>query len=195
MKLKTMTLNVIPFQIQLLEWKSTQSQDEFNQIFLNGVSLKSISGLYPGRKSMGSPLTSVHEVKLCRRQLLLQLQLMALRCLVRKSAIRALKVVRIAHTFTLSMLCYWRNTKTSSRIDQVLIPKQSCSRKTTLPLSMYGMMYSHDKMMMNTKPLGPTISGTNCFSGRYSPTYRVPDQMRDPMRRCMTNPPVSHCFN
>ena len=27
--------------------------------------------------------------------------------------------------------------------------------------------------------------------GRYSPTYRVPDQMRDPMRRCMTNPPVS----
>jgi len=51
------------------------------------------------------------------------------------------------------------------------------------------MMYSHDKMMVNTKPLGPTISGTNCFSGRYSPTYRVPDQMRDPMRRCMTNPP------
>ena len=41
---------------------------------------------------MGSPLTLVHEVKLCRRQLLLQLQLMALRCLVRKSAIRALKV-------------------------------------------------------------------------------------------------------
>ena len=28
-------------------------------------------------------------------------------------------------------------------------------------------------------------------AGRYSPTYRVPDQMRDPMRRCMTNPPVS----
>ena len=48
---------------------------------------------------MGSPLTLVHEVKLCRRQLLLQLQLMALRCLVRKSAIRALKVRRIAHTF------------------------------------------------------------------------------------------------
>ena len=54
------------------------------------------------------------------------------------------------------------------------------------------MMYSHDKMMMNSKPLGPTISGTNCFTGRYSPTYRVPEQMRDPMRRCMTNPPVSH---
>lgn len=44
-------------------------------------------------------------------------------------------------------------------------------------------------MMVNTKPLGPTISGANCFSGRYSPTYRVPEQMRDPMRRCMTNPP------
>ena len=58
-------------------------------------------------------------------------------------------------------------------------------------LEMYGMMYSHDKMMMNSKPLGPTISGTNCFTGRYSPTYRVPEQMRDPMRRCMTNPPVS----
>ena len=47
-------------------------------------------------------------------------------------------------------------------------------------------------MMMNPKPLGPpAIGGTNCFSGRYSPTYRVPEQMRDPMRRCMTNPPVS----
>ena len=57
---------------------------------------------------------------------------------------------------------------------------------------MYGMMYSPDKMMMNPKPLGPpAIGGTNCFSGRYSPTYRVPEQMRDPMRRCMTNPPVS----
>ena len=56
---------------------------------------------------------------------------------------------------------------------------------------MYGMMYSPDKMMMNPKPLGPpAIGGTNCFSGRYSPTYRVPEQMRDPMRRCMTNPPV-----
>ena len=53
------------------------------------------------------------------------------------------------------------------------------------------MMYSPDKMMMNPKPLGPpAIGGTNCFSGRYSPTYRVPEQMRDPMRRCMTNPPV-----
>ena len=58
---------------------------------------------------------------------------------------------------------------------------------------MYGMMYSPDKMMMNPKPLGPpAIGGTNCFSGRYSPTYRVPEQMRDPMRRCMTNPPVSN---
>ena len=53
---------------------------------------------------MGSPLTLVHEVKLCRRQLLLQLQLMALRCLVRKSAIRALKVRRIAHTFAINVV-------------------------------------------------------------------------------------------
>ncbi|XP_040571634.1 POU domain, class 4, transcription factor 3 isoform X2 [Lepeophtheirus salmonis] len=52
---------------------------------------------------------------------------------------------------------------------------------------MYGMMYSSDKMMMNPKPLCPPP--TNCFTGRYSPTYRVPEQMRDPMRRCMTNPP------
>jgi hypothetical protein len=66
---------------------------------------------------------------------------------------------------------------------------------------MYGnLMYttSSDKMMMNgTKPLGsPSISAAaaNCFSGRYSPTYRVPDQMRDPMRRCMTNPPVRSIF-
>ena len=60
---------------------------------------------------------------------------------------------------------------------------------------MYGMMYSPDKMMMNPKPLGPpAIGGTNCFTGRYSPTYRVPEQMRDPMRRCMTNPPVSIYF-
>ena len=67
-------------------------------------------------------------------------------------------------------------------------------RKLDRP-NMYGMMYTHDKMMsMNNKPLGPTISGANCFSGRYSPTYRVPDQMRDPMRRCMTNPPVSPLF-
>ena len=56
---------------------------------------------------------------------------------------------------------------------------------------MYGnLMYSTtDKMMMNgSKP--SSLSAANCFSGRYSPTYRVPDQMRDPMRRCMTNPPV-----
>jgi len=30
--------------------------------------------------------------------------------------------------------------------------------------------------------------------GRYSPNYRAPDQLRDPMRRCMTNPPVSLCI-
>ena len=143
---------------------------------------------------MGSPLTLVHEVKLCRRQLLLQLQLMALRCLVRKSAIRALKVRRIAHTFVVINVVLLKKHEDFIKDWSSLIPKQSCSRKTTLPLSMYGMMYSHDKMMMNTKPLGPTISGTNCFSGRYSPTYRVPDQMRDPMRRCMTNPPVSQVF-
>ncbi len=56
------------------------------------------------------------------------------------------------------------------------------------------------KMMMNSKPgLGSPLTSVsaaaaaaaNCFGGRYSPTYRVPDQMRDPMRRCMTNPPVS----
>ena len=65
---------------------------------------------------------------------------------------------------------------------------------------MYGnLMYSGgtDKMMMNgSKPLGaPSLSAANCFSGRYSPTYRVPDQMRDPMRRCMTNPPVRNVTN
>ena len=73
---------------------------------------------------------------------------------------------------------------------------------------MYGMMYpSPDKMMSSMNPKGGSgpggggivggpgsgLPGTNCFSGRYSPTYRVPDQMRDPMRRCMTNTPaVSH---
>ena len=153
-----------------------------------------MSGLYPGRKSMGSPLTLVHEVKLCRRQLLLQLQLMALRCLVRKSAIRALKVRRIAHTFVINVVLLKKHERLCQGLIKFWSLSNHCSRKTTLPLSMYGMMYSHDKMMMNTKPLGPTISGTNCFSGRYSPTYRVPDQMRDPMRRCMTNPPVSRCF-
>ena len=70
------------------------------------------------------------------------------------------------------------------------------------------MMYpSPDKMMSSMNPKGGSgpggggivggpgsgLPGTNCFSGRYSPTYRVPDQMRDPMRRCMTNTPaVSH---
>lgn len=39
-------------------------------------------------------------------------------------------------------------------------------------------MYPSDKMKM---------SAPGCFPGRYSPTYRGPDQMR----RCMTNPSVS----
>lgn len=42
------------------------------------------------------------------------------------------------------------------------------------------MYPSADKLKMST----PT-----CFPGRYSPTYRGPDQMR----RCMTNPSVSTC--
>ena len=83
------------------------------------------------------------------------------------AVIRALKVELVTHILTHDLQLTWN-------------------------IIMYGMMYSHDKMMMNSKPLGPTISGTNCFTGRYSPTYRVPEQMRDPMRRCMTNPPVSH---
>ena len=36
-----------------------------------------------------------------------------------------------------------------------------------------------------------TSTGQHGGGRSYSPTYRVPDQMRDPMRRCMTNPPVS----
>ena len=40
-----------------------------------------------------------------------------------------------------------------------------------------------------------TAGGGGGGGGRYSPTYRVPDQMRDPMRRCMTNPPVSETDN
>ncbi len=44
-----------------------------------------------------------------------------------------------------------------------------------MTMSMYP---SADKMKMGT---------TGCFPGRYSPTYRGPDQMR----RCMTNPSVS----
>ncbi|XP_069181680.1 inhibitory POU protein isoform X2 [Procambarus clarkii] len=49
-------------------------------------------------------------------------------------------------------------------------------------------MYSPDKMM-SSKPLGGPIStnGGGGFTGRYSPTYRSPD----PMRRCMSNAPVS----
>ncbi|XP_053643151.1 inhibitory POU protein [Cherax quadricarinatus] len=49
-------------------------------------------------------------------------------------------------------------------------------------------MYSPDKMM-SSKPLGAPISsnGPAGFTGRYSPTYRSPD----PMRRCMSNAPVS----
>ncbi|XP_064120067.1 inhibitory POU protein-like isoform X2 [Macrobrachium nipponense] len=51
-------------------------------------------------------------------------------------------------------------------------------------------MYSPDKMM-SSKPLGAPISsnGPAAFTGRYSPTYRSPD----PMRRCMSNAPVSEC--
>lgn len=43
--------------------------------------------------------------------------------------------------------------------------------------------------MMSSKPLGAPISsnGPAAFTGRYSPTYRSPD----PMRRCMSNAPVS----
>ena len=51
------------------------------------------------------------------------------------------------------------------------------------------MMYSPDKMM-GSKPLGGPIGGANGpggFTGRDSPTYRSPD----PMRRCMSNAPVS----
>jgi len=49
------------------------------------------------------------------------------------------------------------------------------------------MMSTWQDMKMGGKPLGPPISSGNCFTGRYSPTYRVPEQH---MRRCMTNPPV-----
>ncbi|XP_069181695.1 inhibitory POU protein isoform X4 [Procambarus clarkii] len=52
-------------------------------------------------------------------------------------------------------------------------------------------MYSPDKMM-SSKPLGGPIStnGGGGFTGRYSPTYRSPD----PMRRCMSNAPVSEDY-
>ena len=49
------------------------------------------------------------------------------------------------------------------------------------------MMSTWPDMKMGGKPLGPPISSSNCFSGRYSPTYRVPEHQ---MRRCVTNPPV-----
>ena len=92
----------------------------------------------------------------------------------------------------------------------IVEPKESYIEKGIQPIDnkMYGMMYpSPDKMMSSMNPKGGSgpggggivggpgsgLPGTNCFSGRYSPTYRVPDQMRDPMRRCMTNTPaVSH---
>ena len=131
---------------------------------------------------MGSPLTLVHEVKLCRRQL----QLMALRCLMEKApfGIRKSNRQQLYTVFYCYFKWLWIEEKNNN--------KNLLNERPVNPtFGMYGMMYSHDKMMMNTKPLGPTISGANCFSGRYSPTYRVPDQMRDPMRRCMTNPPVS----
>eukprot|EP00090_Calanus_glacialis_P020259 TRINITY_DN3116_c0_g1_i1.p1 TRINITY_DN3116_c0_g1~~TRINITY_DN3116_c0_g1_i1.p1 ORF type:complete len:393 (+),score=66.16 TRINITY_DN3116_c0_g1_i1:235-1413(+) len=48
------------------------------------------------------------------------------------------------------------------------------------------MMSTWPDMKMGGKPLGPPISSSNCFPGRYSPTYRVPEHQ---MRRCVTNPP------
>ena len=60
-----------------------------------------------------------------------------------------------------------KDTYIPSLYDFGLAQTLSCTNQTwgeyfgkVLPFSrMYGMMYSHDKMMVNTKPLGPTISG------------------------------------
>ena len=90
---------------------------------------------------------------------------------------------------------YKRNSKSLIESKPLLFSHENLKDKS---LTMFGEMYGNlmysttDKMMMNgSKQLGPSsIAAANCFSGRYSPTYRVPDQMRDPMRRCMTNPPV-----
>ena len=46
------------------------------------------------------------------------------------------------------------------------------------------MMSTWPDMKMASKPLGPPISSSNCFTGRYSPTYRVPEHQ---MKRCPTN--------
>jgi len=46
------------------------------------------------------------------------------------------------------------------------------------------MMTTWPDMKMGGKPLGPPISSSNCFTGRYSPTYRVPEQH---MRRGVPN--------
>ena len=46
------------------------------------------------------------------------------------------------------------------------------------------MMSTWPDMKMAGKPLGPPISSSNCFTGRYSPTYRVPEHQ---MKRCPTN--------
>ena len=46
------------------------------------------------------------------------------------------------------------------------------------------MMSTWPDMKMGSKPLGPPISSSNCFTGRYSPTYRVPEHQ---MKRCPTN--------
>lgn len=46
-------------------------------------------------------------------------------------------------------------------------------------------------MSMYPSPDKMKMSSSGCFPGRYSPSYRGPDQMR----RCMGNPSVSeHCF-
>ncbi|XP_023342551.1 POU domain, class 4, transcription factor 3 isoform X2 [Eurytemora carolleeae] len=54
------------------------------------------------------------------------------------------------------------------------------------------MMTSWAEMKMGGKPLGPPISSSNCFSGRYSPTYRVPEHS---MRRCVANSADSMIFS
>ena len=46
------------------------------------------------------------------------------------------------------------------------------------------MMSTWPDMKMGSKPLGPPISSSNCFTGRYSPTYRVPEHQ---MKRCPAN--------
>ena len=45
------------------------------------------------------------------------------------------------------------------------------------------MMSAWPDMKMSSKPLGGPgpISSSSCFSGRYSPTYRVPEHQ---MKRC-----------